>query len=121
MLRTLLFIGIGGAAGSIFRWFISQWTVSLLGSGFPWGTFIVNFIGCLLIGLIIQVTDRSGISAEWRLLLATGFCGGFTTFSAYALENLRMLESGNYQGFLIYALGSVAAGVVGIFAGIKIA
>jgi len=121
MTRAIIIIGLGGAVGSIFRWLISQWMEKILGSGFPWGTLVVNFIGCLLIGVIIQVTDRPGISAEWRLLLATGFCGGFTTFSAFALENLKMLGVGNYQGFFIYVFGSVVAGVLGVLTGMKMA
>jgi CrcB protein len=120
MFRNLIIVGLGGAGGSILRWLIAQWAVKWHGSGFPWGTFFVNFAGCLLIGIVIQTTDKAGVSGMWRLLLATGFCGGFTTFSAFAVENLRMIESGNYQGFLIYSLLSIAAGIAGVMAGMKL-
>ena len=119
MFRNLIIVGLGGAAGSMLRWFISQWALKWQGAGFPWGTFIVNFMGCLLIGIVLQATDKAGVSGIWRLLLATGFCGGFTTFSAFAVENLKMIESGNYQGFLIYTFISIAAGIAGVFAGIR--
>lgn len=119
-MRTLLIVGLGGATGSMLRWLVSYWTERAVGTAFPWGTFFVNFVGCFLIGLVIQLTDRSGVSAEWRMFLATGFCGGFTTFSAFALENLKMIESGNFQGFLMYTLISVVAGVAGVMAGVKL-
>lgn len=120
MFRNLILVGLGGAGGSIVRWLIAQWAMKWQGAGFPWGTFIVNFAGCLLIGIVIQATDKSGVSGVMRLLLATGFCGGFTTFSAFAVENLRMIESGNYQGFLIYTFVSIAAGIAGVMAGMRI-
>lgn len=119
-MRNLLIIALGGGAGSMLRWLIAQWADKHLSSQLPWGTFIVNFLGCLIIGAVMQLTDKGDVGVVWRLLLATGFCGGFTTFSAFALENLKMMESGNYQGFLIYTLGSVAAGIGGVVAGFKL-
>ena len=120
MMRSLLIIGLGGGVGSVLRWLVVQWAGKYLSIQFPWGTFIVNFFGCLLIGAIVQITDRADVSDQWRLLLATGFCGGFTTFSAFALENFKLIESGNYQGFVLYTFGSIAAGLVGVLAGFKI-
>lgn len=120
MIRTLIIVGLGGAAGSILRWLVSFLAEKIWGTGFPWGTFLVNFTGCLIIGLFIQYTDRTAGTVELRLLMATGFCGGFTTFSAFAFENVKMIEAGNYQGFFIYSLGSVAAGIFGVFAGMRL-
>jgi CrcB protein len=119
MFRTFLLIGIGGMIGSILRY--SVYLLMLRGSIFPlpWGTFAVNVTGSFLIGLIIGWTDKAGIgSQEWRLFLATGLCGGFTTFSALSLESVNMLKAGNLSWAFLYITGSVLFGIGATFLGL---
>ena len=93
MIRELFAVGLGGAAGSIVRYMLSVW---LLGGhtllGFPAGTFTVNAAGSLLIGILLETTNSA--AAGW--LLIAGFCGGFTTFSTFSSDVVRMLKSGDY-------------------------
>ena len=86
---------------------------------FPFGTLGVNTIGCFLIGLILGYFIKDGeISNSYTVLLATGFCGGFTTFSAFAFENQMFLKNGDFTNFILYSLGSVAFGILAVFFGI---
>lgn len=122
MLRTLLLVGIGGAGGSILRYLVSFYTQKSVSSGFPYGTLVVNLLGCLLIGLIFGVSERfQWFSEEWRMFLAVGFCGGFTTFSAFALENVKLLQAGNYSFFLLYTSISILLGLFAVVGGMAIA
>lgn len=119
MLRTLLFIGLGGGAGSIMRYLTSVLAVKLLGRGFPAGTLIVNILGCFLAGVLIGLLDRHSVApdANLRLMLIAGFCGGYTTFSAFSVENLGMLQSGNYVMALANIFVSVIIGLAGVWLG----
>lgn len=118
MARTLLFIGIGGAAGSVLRYLVSFYLQKSATPGFPYGTLLVNLAGCLLIGIIFGLSERfQWFTEEWRIFLAVGFCGGFTTFSAFALENVKLLQGGQYLSFLLYTLLSVGLGLVAVVAG----
>ena len=80
MIRNLLLVAFGGAVGSVGRYLVSKW----LEGGFPWGTLTVNIVGCLLIGFLTGLVTKGTLSPEMKLLLVTGFCGGFTTFSTFA-------------------------------------
>lgn len=108
-MKDLLLVGIGGFAGSIFRYKMGLLISAKTTSSFPWGTFCVNLIGAFLIGLLLSSTLKSQQAA--MLLLATGFCGGFTTFSTFALENLKLLQSGQWMLFLTYMLFSLVGGI----------
>lgn len=91
-------------------------------SGIPYGTFAANIIGSLLIGLIIGWgLKQQAISTNTTLLLATGFCGGFTTFSTFAYENHLLLKSGDFLSFAIYTIASFALGIAAVFVGIWLA
>ena len=117
MMKEILMVGCGGFLGSVVRYFSSQWITRIFPVLFPMGTLFVNLTGCLLIGVIIQATENSGQPSAWRLLLATGFCGGFTTFSAFAQENLRLLQEGHVLHFISYTLLSVSGGILAALAG----
>lgn len=112
MLRNLLIVGIGSFFGGVLRYLISLLMKNCCGQGFPWATLLVNLIGCFFIGLIFGLFSKySNINNLWCLLLATGFCGGFTTFSSFANEGLQMLSSGNVWSFVLYVSASVILGV----------
>lgn len=112
MLRNLLIVGIGSFLGGMLRYLISLLIKNFCGQGFPWATLLVNLMGCFLIGLIFGLFSRfNGVNSLWCLLLTTGFCGGFTTFSSFANEGLQLLSSGNVWGFVFYVSASVILGV----------
>ncbi len=88
------------------------------GSDFPWGTLTVNVVGCLMIGLIYALAERGNLSTPGlRLLVAAGFCGGFTTFSAFMSENLAMLRAGDFLPFALYVTGSLLLGLGAVWLG----
>jgi len=118
MSRIFLLVGIGGFIGSVVRYYFSHLINLNFPSSFPLGTFIVNLSGCLLIGIIFGFSEKGNLlSPEWRFFLATGFCGGFTTFSAFSLENLFLLREGEYFYVSLYTLASVVLGVVATLLG----
>lgn len=121
MIKTLLAIGTGGFLGSISRFLVSRIVQNNFPSAFPFGTFFVNIAGCLLIGIIYGLSDKGElINAEWKMFLAVGFCGGFTTFSTFANENLAMLRDGDILHFLIYTGLSVILGITATLGGVMI-
>lgn len=117
MMRQLLFVALGGAAGSVLRFLCQRTFNNFI---FPYGTMAVNIAGCFLIGLFFGLLQKNTISAFNHLFLATGFCGGFTTFSAFSQESLLLLTQQRWAFFLFYVLGSVAAGLLATFAGYKL-
>lgn len=107
---NFLFVAIGGALGSMLRYFLGL--VIPKAAGFPWPTFVANVCGCLFIGLFSGLFFKCGsLSPNLKLFLVTGFCGGFTTFSTFANENLALLQSGKIGLFAVYAIASFAVGV----------
>lgn len=120
-MKNILIVGVGGFAGSILRYLISVYSLSVYSRKFPFATFIVNVIGCLLIGLTYGFAERfEWMSPEMRLLIATGFCGGFTTFSAFAFENVRLLQNNEYGLFAGYVILSVVLCILATIAGIML-
>ena len=121
MVRQLLFIAVGSAAGGVLRFLISKWMNAAMISGFPYGTLLVNLAGCFLIGLFYGLALKSSsYSPALILFLTTGFCGGFTTFSAFSYENLQLLKTGAYGMAAAYITLSVAGGLILTFLGFQI-
>lgn len=121
MFKALLIAGIGGGIGSSFRYLTSVLTQKYIQSLFPWATFLVNVIGCLLIGVLIGFFTKQQVeNTELKLLFITGFCGGFTTFSAFALENIKLFQSGNSFIALLYIALSVFLGIFAVWTGMMI-
>ena len=117
-IKQLILVGLGGATGSILRYILQRVLTGLFPHAFPVGTFAVNIIGCFLIGLFYGWSERyAGISPEMRLLLMTGFCGGFTTFSAFTLEGMNLLSEQRFTIFFLYFALSVLLGLAATIAG----
>jgi CrcB protein len=118
MLKTIFVVGAGSFLGGVARYLTAKLVQNSVVSTFPFGTLVVNLLGCLLIGLIFGFTERNNlINDEWRLFLTVGFCGGFTTFSAFANENVILLRDGNFYSFALYTGLSVFLGIVAVFLG----
>ena len=118
MLRALLLVGFGGGVGSIFRYLTSIVTTKYLQTSFPWATFGVNITGCLIIGLLAGLLSRQLLSDNLKFLLITGFCGGFTTFSAFSAENVSLFQSGNAPTALLYIAASISFGLAAVWLGL---
>jgi fluoride exporter len=122
VISHLLIVGAGGAIGSIARYGCQKWLGDLQPHTFPWGTFVVNIIGCLLIGIIgaLAIKNTAAITQDWKLFLITGLCGGFTTFSAFSIEGINLLNQQRLFLFFAYVAGSVVLGLLATFVGIKL-
>lgn len=121
MLKQIVLVGMGGGTGSIFRYLTSVLTARYYANVFPMATFTANLIGCFLIGLFIGYIDRNHtLSPDYRFLLVTGFCGGYTTFSSFALENFNLFHSQNYFTLAAYILLSVVMGYIAVALGMYI-
>ncbi len=117
-MKQLILVFVGGGFGSALRYLIGKWLNSP-NDGIPYGTFAANIIGSLLIGIILGLAAKNNsLSENQILLLATGFCGGFTTFSTFAYENHVFLKSGDFTSFAIYTIGSFIVGFLAVFLGI---
>ena len=119
-MRILLLVGAGGFIGSVLRYTVSQFILHRHASLFPFGTFAVNISGCFLIGLISASALKGNLTPEWRFFLATGICGGFTTFSTFSHELVGMLRGGNMGYACIYITASVVVGLLATFLGIML-
>lgn len=116
-MRQLLLVFLGGGIGSSLRYWISNYLNSTE-SGIPYGTFAANILGSLIIGIILGLAlKNNSISENTVLFLATGFCGGFTTFSTFAYENHIFLKSGDFISFALYTLASFVVGFAAVFLG----
>jgi CrcB protein len=114
----ILLVGVGGFLGSIARYVTVRSIDVRLNQIFPFGTLTVNVVGCFLLGLIAGLVARHGIGDTWKAFLGAGFCGGFTTFSAFALENTTLFTDRMSGMALIYIGASVAAGIVAVLLGL---
>jgi CrcB protein len=115
----LLYVMVGGAVGSGARYLTGSAVTALLGPDYPFGTLAVNIVGGLLMGVLVGVLARNSASEHWRLLLAVGVLGGFTTFSAFSLEVVTMIERGAFGVAFGYVLVSVIGSIAALFAGLS--
>ncbi len=121
MLRNILLVGLGGSAGSILRYLTSVFVQKYFQPAFPYATFTANILGCLLIGFLIGTFEKHEVPpTDLRLLLITGFCGGYTTFSAFAAENIQLLQSGNSSTAFIYIGISILFCLFAVWSGMAI-
>lgn len=114
----LLAITIGAVPGALSRYYLTEYCKRALGTGFPYGTFIINLTGCLLMGFFFTLFKGiKGFPAETDLLVRTGFLGAYTTFSTYGYDTLALWRNGKKRATLFYWAGSAILGVVGIVLG----
>lgn len=120
-MKQLFLVFIGGGFGSVARFLVGRF-LNNSSNGFPYGTFIANVLGSLLIGFVLgYAAKNSALTENHTLLLATGFCGGFTTFSTFAYENHLFLKSGDFMTFGLYTIASFTVGFLAVFLGLYLA
>ncbi len=119
-MKLLLFIGLGSFIGGILRYLLSLVIQAKTMTVFPYGTLAVNLIGCLLIGIVFGIADKGSMSTEWKLFLATGLLGGFTTLSAFSLETFNMIRMGNHMYAGIYVASSIVVALLATILGVAV-
>lgn len=118
MIKAMLIAGAGGFVGTCGRYLIGKWSAGMFHGNFPMGTFLVNVIGCFIIGLFFGLLENAKVmTANENILLITGFCGGFTTFSSFADDMYVLSNKGDWTTFILYLAASVIAGVLLVWAG----
>lgn len=120
-METFLIIGLGAVFGANLRYLVSVWAVGQFGSGFPWGTLIVNLAGSLLLAVFLAwAANHTALDPRIRLLVATGFFGAYTTFSTYANESVALFQAGDWVGAVGNVLGTNGLCLVGALVGLAI-
>ncbi|OPL09887.1 MAG: camphor resistance protein CrcB [Firmicutes bacterium ML8_F2] len=118
MIKSFLIAGIGGFLGSGVRFLISRYIQISFASVFPWGTFLVNILGSLLIGIFFGISEKGNfMSPEWRLFLTVGFCGGFTTFSSFSNDAFLLLQNKELFRLATYSTMSFLLGLLAVILG----
>lgn len=118
MVKSIMIVGLGGFIGTVARFLISRYFQVNVLSVFPWSTFIVNIVGCLLIGLIYGISEKGDfLSPEIRLFLTVGICGGFTTFSTFSNDSFLLIREQEWLRVALYASLSLFLGLVAVYAG----
>jgi CrcB protein len=121
-LQKYLLIAVGGAFGSIARYWVGSTVAGRLGTRFPFGTFVINMTACLIIGFsLTYLGKRTGMDPAWRFLIAVGFIGAYSTFSTFEWETLSTLRSGAFLLAALYAVGSLILGLVAVWCGAALA
>jgi CrcB protein len=116
-MRQIILVGVGSFLGGIARYISTLVINQKLNTDFPYATLSINIFGCLLIGIVYGIFEKSIITSDWKLFLATGICGGFTTFSAFSNESLDLLKQGNTLGMLTYIGVSILFGLIATYLG----
>ena len=117
-MRLVLLIGFGSFLGGISRYLLSQSIQMRYLSAFPYGTLTVNILGSFAIGIVFGLSEKANLSNEWKLFLATGILGGFTTFSAFSNESVTMMRDGQAGSAIIYIVCSVLFGLAATYGGL---
>ncbi|MGC1461617.1 MAG: fluoride efflux transporter CrcB [Terracidiphilus sp.] len=121
-MQKYLLIALGGAAGSIARYWVGSTIAGRIGARFPYGTFVINITACVIIGFALTfLGKRADLSAAWRYLIPVGFIGAYSTFSTYEWETLSTLRSGAFFLAALYAFGSLLLGLVAVWGGAVLA
>jgi fluoride exporter len=125
--HPVMLLTLGGGAGANARYWlghaVAEWQLRRFERAeIPWGTFLINVSGSIVLGLLAAawLNHPDPAQRNWYLLLGTGFCGGFTTFSTFSYETLKLLQDGKPWTAAVYSLGSVAAGLIGVWAAMKL-
>jgi fluoride exporter len=121
LMPNLLLVMLGGALGSLARYGVGLGAAQLFGPTFPIGTMFINITGSFVLGVLVSLSGPMAIGPNTRLLLATGFCGAYTTFSTFSVETLNLMEKGSYGLALVYLLGNLLGGILAAWAGFILA
>lgn len=117
-MNALIAVGAGSCLGGIARYLLSKIVQTAAGGVFPWGTFVVNILGCFIIGFVYGAIDRGFALPDWvRLFVTVGFCGGFTTFSTFMNENYLLFGAGRLGLVMLYAAASLVTGLAMTYSG----
>jgi fluoride exporter len=119
MTGFVIFVGAG--LGGVARYAISQWVQASAGADFPWGTLLINVTGSLMLTLVYALLESTAAAPEWRAFLGIGLIGGYTTFSTFSYETVRLIQDGAWERALLYILGSVFLSLVGAILGFGLA
>jgi CrcB protein len=121
-LQKYLLIALGGALGSMARYWVGAFVIDRLGTKFPYGTLVINLTACLVIGFSITfLTQRTGLNPAWRYLVPIGFVGAYSTFSTYEWETLSLIRGGTFPAAAVYAFGSLVLGLAATWCGMMAA
>ncbi len=120
-LPVYLTVGLGGFVGANARYLVGRWVAQRWGTEFPYGTFVINIAGCLILGLFATLADRLAWNDYWRFAIAIGFVGAFTTFSTFEYESFRLVADGNFVRAAANIVGSVVVGFIAVYVGVVIA
>lgn len=115
---TYVWVFVGGGLGSLCRYGFGQWLNK--GGNYPWGTLVANGLACIILGVLVGWVSKNNLSTEARLLLMTGFCGGFSTFSTFSNELVQMLRHADYFSAFSYLMLSLVFGLLAIWLGLRL-
>lgn len=119
--RNIILVGVGGFLGSVFRYLVTIFLARQFTSSFPLGTLTVNIVGCFIIGILFALSEKGNpLAPEWRIFLTTGFCGGFTTFSTFSYESIKLMQDGEILFLSLNVALSVIVGFASTYLGMFI-